>query len=350
MAKSFAEILNEPGVAQRRAQLYPLISSAASQYGVPVQLLDALIARESRYVHNIVGDNGQAVGLGQIHPATAQTLGITLAQRTDPRASLDAAARYLASNYKKSGNWVEAAVGYNAGPGNMGKGLSGTDNYRGYAESVLRGSPSAMVNPVLRGSPAPMTNAQAQARGFRSSDEFYNLVHGIVKPHGGTVGSKRGGKHNVGSKHYIGRAVDIPLGEWRGITRAQSDAMLAALQQNPYLKVSDERVRPPGQKVWSNPHIHVEWLDTPRQMQQSPNTSLASLGMGGGAGATPGALPAASPAVQAPAMRSPLDMDVLGVNSNNVKAPALPTSSLSLAELMRYANYESPYSANSGTS
>lgn len=71
---------------------------------------------------------------------------------------------------------------------------------------------------------------------------------------GVTVTSMTSGKHNVGSKHYQGRAVDVR-------TRDKTPAQIAAIKKEAArrgFRVIDERTRPAGQKVWGGPHLHIE--------------------------------------------------------------------------------------------
>ena len=68
-----------------------------------------------------------------------------------------------------------------------------------------------------------------------------------------TVTSRTGGRHNVGSLHYQGRAIDVRS---RGLTEEQiqriKDFAAAA-----GISFRDERLRPRGQAVWDKPHIHL---------------------------------------------------------------------------------------------
>lgn len=68
------------------------------------------------------------------------------------------------------------------------------------------------------------------------------------------VTSTTGGQHNVGSKHYLGRAIDVRT--WNK-TNSQITAFMA-LARAQGIRVLDERTRPPGQKVWSGAHLHLD--------------------------------------------------------------------------------------------
>jgi hypothetical protein len=82
-----------------------------------------------------------------------------------------------------------------------------------------------------------------------------NVVGSLVSPLGGRITSTTGGQHNPGSKHYSGDAIDIGMARE---TPEQQAQILATLNSTPGLRVMDERQRPPGQKVWTGPHLHVE--------------------------------------------------------------------------------------------
>jgi RHS repeat-associated protein len=60
--------------------------------------------------------------------------------------------------------------------------------------------------------------------------------------------------HNVGSRHYQGNAIDI-----RTCDKSDKEVedFIKFMSSQGYT-VKDERVRPPGQKVWSGPHVHIE--------------------------------------------------------------------------------------------
>ena len=61
--------------------------------------------------------------------------------------------------------------------------------------------------------------------------------------------------HNVGSRHYVGEAIDVGCKEK---TNDQVDEFMTFMKKQGYI-VKDERVHPPGQKVWTAPHVHVEF-------------------------------------------------------------------------------------------
>jgi len=75
----------------------------------------------------------------------------------------------------------------------------------------------------------------------------------LAMQHGGHVTSTTGGKHNPGSMHGKGRAND-----WRtkGYHALQVSQLMIEARKAGY-SVRDERKRPPDQKIWGGPHIHI---------------------------------------------------------------------------------------------
>ncbi|WP_199243315.1 peptidoglycan-binding protein [Vitiosangium sp. GDMCC 1.1324] len=82
----------------------------------------------------------------------------------------------------------------------------------------------------------------------------YEAMARLAEQHGLTVTSTMGGKHNPGSKHYQGRAIDVRT---RGVSPERIDAFIADARSHGY-NVRDERSRPRGQAVWSGPHLHID--------------------------------------------------------------------------------------------
>ncbi len=76
----------------------------------------------------------------------------------------------------------------------------------------------------------------------------------LARAHGLQVTSTTGGKHNKGSLHSRGRAIDVRT---RGVSSRKLNAFMRDARKHGY-EVHDERVRPRGQKVWSGPHIHIQ--------------------------------------------------------------------------------------------
>lgn len=70
----------------------------------------------------------KAVGLWQLMQGTASEKNLEITEEVDERYSVEksteAACRYLRSAYRKYGNWIDAAVSYNAGMGRISSELS----------------------------------------------------------------------------------------------------------------------------------------------------------------------------------------------------------------------------------
>jgi soluble lytic murein transglycosylase-like protein len=105
-----------------RADLYPnetpelrrQIEYYAGLYGVPVDLVQRVVIRESR--HNPKAQNGPYMGLMQIHPQTAQTMGYrgTPAGLLDAETNLKYGVKYLRGAWLVAGGDHNAAVGWYA--------------------------------------------------------------------------------------------------------------------------------------------------------------------------------------------------------------------------------------------
>jgi len=93
------------------------LSLYEQKYGVPPGLLSAVMQQESGGNPKAVSPAG-AQGLFQFMPDTAKQLGV---DPWDENSAADGAARYLAQNYQKFGDWKLALAAYNAGPGNVEK-------------------------------------------------------------------------------------------------------------------------------------------------------------------------------------------------------------------------------------
>ncbi len=90
-----------------------LADAAAEKYGLPRQLVRSVMKAESAFQPQAVSPKG-AVGLMQLMPGTAQTLG---ADAHDPVQNVDAGTRYLRDLLNKYGGALRHALAaYNAGP------------------------------------------------------------------------------------------------------------------------------------------------------------------------------------------------------------------------------------------
>lgn len=104
-----------PSVEIRRARFYDLMADVACKFGLPVNLFDAMIIRESRYDHGARSPKG-AFGLTQLMASTAGAMSV---DRHDIVQNLLGGALYLRQQIERFGQVHLALAAYNAGPGNI---------------------------------------------------------------------------------------------------------------------------------------------------------------------------------------------------------------------------------------
>lgn len=114
-------------------------------------------------------------------------------------------------------------------------------------QGMIVGPVSALTANGALGIPGQGTAIPSVPMGWEQLAEF-------AKANGFNVTSTTGGKHNKGSKHYQGLAVDVGV-------NGKSDAAIQAFMEaaaEAGIKVVDERSRPSGQAVWGGAHLHLE--------------------------------------------------------------------------------------------
>lgn len=119
------------------SQIDSVIQQAAARYGVPANLVRAVIQQESAMNPAAVSSAG-AMGLMQLMPATAQSLGVS--DPFDPVQNIEAGTRYLAQLLNQfGGNQALAVAAYNAGPGAVEKynGIPPFAETQNYVQRVL---------------------------------------------------------------------------------------------------------------------------------------------------------------------------------------------------------------------
>lgn len=98
------------------AEYQAALQAAAEKYGLSPQLLAAVASAESGFDKNAVSAAG-AIGLMQLMPATARSLGV---DPRDPAQNLMGGAAYLRAQLDRfDGNLDLALAAYNAGPGRV---------------------------------------------------------------------------------------------------------------------------------------------------------------------------------------------------------------------------------------
>ncbi|SUO96650.1 lytic transglycosylase domain-containing protein [Suttonella ornithocola] len=98
-----------------------IINAAAQRHNIDPALIAAVIKQESASNPRAISHKG-AVGLMQIMPATASTLGVhNLKDLLNPEINIHIGAKYLAEQLRTFGNLDLALAAYNAGPGAVKK-------------------------------------------------------------------------------------------------------------------------------------------------------------------------------------------------------------------------------------
>ena len=123
--------------ASSKSQIMGMVEKISEKHGVDSKLVKALIKQESGFNPNAKSKAG-AVGLMQLMPATAKSLGI--ADPYNPVQNVEGGVKYLKSMINKyNGNIILALAAYNAGPNAVDK-YSGVPPYKetqNYVKNIL---------------------------------------------------------------------------------------------------------------------------------------------------------------------------------------------------------------------
>lgn len=117
---------------QRTRGWRPLAAVAGKMYGVPTDLILAVILTESSGVHDAVGSVNE-VGLMQLtDPAVVE--GFYQENYSEPAQNINAGTEFLRIQYDRTGDWFDALRAYNAGY----EGSKGNKNIaKNYAQKVM---------------------------------------------------------------------------------------------------------------------------------------------------------------------------------------------------------------------
>lgn len=97
------------------------VHRAAEREGIGPDTLLRLVQVESSFRPRVVSYKG-AVGLMQVLPSTARSMGVERAELFNVRVNLRVGTRYLARLLERYGNLERALTAYHWGPGNVARG------------------------------------------------------------------------------------------------------------------------------------------------------------------------------------------------------------------------------------
>ncbi|MGQ9615719.1 MAG: lytic transglycosylase domain-containing protein [Spirochaetota bacterium] len=122
---------------ESRARIYgPIIEAVSKKYGIPSELIRAVVKQESNFNVNAISRKG-AMGLMQLMPQTADLLGVQ--NPFNPEENIVAGTRYLVDLINRyGGNLNKALAAYNAGPRNVEDEIPDIEETRSFVDSVLR--------------------------------------------------------------------------------------------------------------------------------------------------------------------------------------------------------------------
>jgi soluble lytic murein transglycosylase-like protein len=116
-------------------ELDGLAAAAEKRHGLPKGLMRALVTVESGGRAHRISFAG-AMGPAQLMPGTAALLGVK--DPFDPEEAIDAGARYLAQQLKRTGKVELAVAAYNAGPGAVNGSVPKNGETEFYVAKVMK--------------------------------------------------------------------------------------------------------------------------------------------------------------------------------------------------------------------
>ena len=119
----------EKRIYQKPEEYVPFVEQYADEFGVPVDLVYAVIKTESGFDSSAVSRKG-AIGLMQMMPATFEWLTddilreyLGIGMLYDPETNIKYGTYYLSRLYNRFGDWDTALAAYNGGEGNVSEWL-----------------------------------------------------------------------------------------------------------------------------------------------------------------------------------------------------------------------------------
>ena len=112
-----------------------LADAAETKYALPRGLMNAIVSVESGGRAHRISFAG-AMGPAQLMPGTAAQLGVS--DPFDPEEAIDAGARYLAQQLKRTGRIDLAVAAYNAGPGSVNGSVPQNGETEFYVAKVMK--------------------------------------------------------------------------------------------------------------------------------------------------------------------------------------------------------------------
>lgn len=153
-----------------------IFEEASARYGVSVKLLKAVAKAESNFNSKAVSKAG-AIGVMQLMPATARSLGVT--DPYDARQNIMGGAKYLKENLDRfGGNVTLALAAYNAGPNAVQKyggvpPYKETQNYVKTVTSYMNGSPISTGKVVEKSKSSAGTASSLLSSSLVSGSSLY---------------------------------------------------------------------------------------------------------------------------------------------------------------------------------